>query len=82
LISNKNLTLGEVDFMSRNHRNHLVPEAGSALERLKLETAAEVGLQNYENIDKGELTSRENGKVGGNMVKKMIEVYEQEHSQQ
>lgn len=68
--------------MSRNHRNHLVPGAGSALERLKLETAAEVGLQNYENIDKGELTSRENGKVGGNMVKKMIEVYEQEHSQQ
>jgi hypothetical protein len=68
--------------MSRNHKNHLIPEAMDALERLKLETANEIGLENYENIDKGELTSRENGKVGGNMVRKMIEAYEQEHSQQ
>jgi hypothetical protein len=67
--------------MSRRN-NHLVPEAMNALERLKIETANEIGFDNYENIDKGNLTSRENGKVGGNMVKRMIEEYEREHSQQ
>jgi hypothetical protein len=66
--------------MTRRHNNHLVPDAANALERLKQETAQEVGIENYESIDKGNLTSRENGKVGGNMVRKMIEAYEQEHS--
>jgi hypothetical protein len=54
-----------------------VPAARQALERLKLEVASEVGITNYDTIDKGQLTSRENGKVGGNMVKHMIEAYEQ-----
>ncbi|NRZ40668.1 hypothetical protein DFR89_000272 [Clostridium beijerinckii] len=33
--------------------------------------------KNYENIDKGNLSSRQNGSVGGEMVKRMIESYEQ-----
>lgn len=62
--------------MSTNNRT-LVPEAKAGLNRLKTEVASEVGLQDYENIDKGNLSSRQNGYVGGYMVKHMIEDYEQ-----
>lgn len=55
----------------------LVPEAKAGLNRLKAEVASEVGLQDYENQDKGNLSSRQNGSVGGYMVKHMIESYEQ-----
>lgn len=55
---------------------HLVPEAKSGLNRLKNEVASEVGLNNYENEDKGNLTSRDNGRVGGEMVRRMVEQYE------
>ena len=55
----------------------LVPEARHGLNRLKTEVASEVGLSDYENQDKGNLSSRQNGSVGGNMVKHMIESYEQ-----
>lgn len=61
--------------MSRQNRV-LVPQAKAGLDRFKNEIASEVGIPNYDNIDKGNLTSRENGLVGGNMVKKMIESYE------
>jgi small acid-soluble spore protein A (major alpha-type SASP) len=56
----------------------LVPEAKQGLNRLKTEVASEIGLNNYESIDKGNLSSRQNGSVGGEMVKRMIESYEQE----
>jgi small acid-soluble spore protein A (major alpha-type SASP) len=56
----------------------LVPEAKQGLNRLKTEVASEIGLQNYENQDKGNLSSRQNGSVGGFMVKHMIESYEQD----
>lgn len=55
----------------------LVPEVKTGLNRLKTEVASEIGLNNYENIDKGNLSSRQNGSVGGEMVKRMIESYEQ-----
>ena len=54
----------------------LVPEAKAGLNRLKTEVASEVGLHDYENIDKGNLSSRQNGSVGGEMVKRMVESYE------
>lgn len=60
---------------NRSNRN-LVPEAKSGLNRLKNEVANEVGLSNYESADKGNLTSKENGSVGGEMVKRMVEQYE------
>jgi hypothetical protein len=66
--------------MSSNNsgRNRtLVPEAKQGLQRLKTEVASEIGLQDYENQDKGNLSSRQNGSVGGFMVKHMIESYEQ-----
>ena len=55
-----------------NYNRNLVPEAKNGLNRLKNEVASEVGLNNYENADKGNLTSKQNGSVGGEMVKRMI----------
>jgi hypothetical protein len=58
-------------------RNNLVvPEAKHGLEQFKYEVASEVGLANYATVDKGTLTSRDNGYVGGFMVKHMVEAYE------
>ncbi len=54
----------------------LVPEAKQGLNKFKTEVATELGLQNYENTDKGNLSSRQNGSVGGEMVKRMVESYE------
>ena len=59
--------------MSKN--NIVVPEAKDALERFKMEAAAEVGV-NLKQGYNGDLTSRQAGSVGGQMVKKMIESYE------
>lgn len=46
------------------------------LDKLKFETANEVGLPDYNSIDKGNLTARENGKIGGNMTKKLVQYAE------
>ena len=54
----------------------LVPEAKEGLNKFKTEVASEIGLQNYEGTDKGNLSSRQNGSVGGEMVKRMVESYE------
>ena len=54
----------------------LVPEARQGLNKFKTEVASEIGLQNYESTDKGNLSSRQNGSVGGEMVKRMVESYE------
>lgn len=56
-----------------NSNKILVPEAKQALEQMKLEIANELGISNYNSIDKGELPSRVNGYVGGYMVKKLVE---------
>jgi hypothetical protein len=61
--------------MSRT-KKVLIPEAKSGLNRFKLEVADEIGIKNYDSIDKGELTSRQNGYVGGEMVKRMVSDYE------
>ena len=53
----------------------LVPEAKEALEKFKMESANEVGV-NLKQGYNGDLTSRQAGSVGGQMVKKMIEKYE------
>ncbi|KMT21465.1 alpha/beta-type small acid-soluble spore protein [Clostridium cylindrosporum] len=63
--------------MARSNRNRvLIPEAKSGLDQFKIEVARELGIENYDQIDKGNLTSRQNGYVGGTMVKKMVEAYE------
>lgn len=55
--------------------------AQGALNRFKVEVANELGIPNYENMDKGNLSSRENGYVGGNMTKKMVAYAEQAMAQ-
>ncbi len=62
--------------MSTNSSNHLVnPTARDAMEKFKMEAASEVGV-NLKQGYNGDLTSRQAGSVGGQMVKKMIEAYE------
>ena len=62
---------------SKNGSNQgMVPEARAAMDRFKMEAAAEVGVNLKEGYN-GDLTSRQAGSVGGQMVKKMIESYEQ-----
>ena len=60
--------------MSGNNRK-LVPEAKEALDKFKMEAASEVGVNLKEGYN-GNLTSKEAGSVGGQMVKKMVESYE------
>lgn len=63
---------------SNNNNNEPVRRgAASALDKFKTEVATELGLANYQDIDKGNLTSRQNGYVGGNMTKKMVAFAEQ-----
>ncbi len=59
--------------MSKN--KIVVPEAKKAMENFKMEAANEVGV-NLKPGYNGDLTSRQAGSIGGQMVKKMIESYE------
>ena len=59
--------------MARNRV--LVPQAKAGLDKFKMEAANEVGVKLSQGYN-GDLTSRENGSVGGQMVKRMVEAYE------
>ncbi|MDF2533849.1 MAG: hypothetical protein K0R18_6 [Bacillales bacterium] len=73
-----------------NDRNEYVAQENSAIqvnpknamEQFKTEVASELGLKNYNSMDKGWLASRQNGYVGGNMTKKMVAYAEQAIAQQ
>lgn len=54
----------------------MVPEAREALNKFKIEAANDVGV-NLKQGYNGDLTSKQAGSVGGQMVKKMIKEYEQ-----
>ncbi len=61
---------------SNNNNNQLnVPEAREAMNQFKMQAANEVGV-NLKQGYNGHLTSREAGSIGGQMVKKMVESYE------
>ena len=64
--------------MSNTNNRQVVPEARAALNQMKLEIANELGMNNYQQMDKGNLTARENGYVGGYMTKKLVEMAEQQ----
>ena len=66
MASNKN---------NSNSNRLVVPEAQEAMNKFKMEAANEVGVNLKEGYN-GHLTAREAGSVGGQMVKKMIEAYE------
>ena len=62
--------------MSNSYSNKImVPNAREAMDKFKMEAANEVGV-NLKQGYNGDLTSKQAGSVGGQMVKKMIEAYE------
>ncbi|MEG2789955.1 MAG: alpha/beta-type small acid-soluble spore protein [Romboutsia sp.] len=65
-----------------NYNQKAVPEAKTALKQMKLEIANELGMSDYEAADKGNMTARQNGYVGGYMTKKLVEMAEKQMSGQ
>lgn len=59
--------------MSRNQ--HVVPGAKRGLDKMKFEVAREVGVDLKDGYN-GDILSRDAGRIGGTMVKRMIEAYE------
>ena len=60
-----------------NSNRTLVPEAKESLNKFKYEVASEVGV-NLKNGYNGDLSSRDAGRIGGNMVRKLIETAERQ----
>jgi len=59
--------------MAQKNNRIVVPEAKEAMEQFKMQAANEVGVQLNQGYN-GQLTSREAGSIGGQMVKKMSTV--------
>ena len=57
-----------------NNKNNMNAQAKEAMERFKMESASEVGVTLKQGYN-GDLTAREAGSIGGQMVKKMIDAY-------
>ncbi len=55
-----------------NNNRKVVPEAMDALDKFKYEVASEVGV-NLKNGYNGDISSKDAGKIGGNMVRKLIQ---------
>ena len=66
--------------MANSNNRQVVPEAKAALNQMKLEIANELGMANYDAVDKGNLTARQNGYVGGYMTKKLVEMAEKQRA--
>ena len=64
---------------SNRNSSMAVPEAKAAMDRFKTEVASEIGINLKEGYN-GDLTSREAGSIGGEMVKRMIAYAEQNMS--
>lgn len=62
--------------MSNNKNRLEVPEAKNALDKFKIEVASELGVPLKEGYN-GDLPSSECGKIGGEMVRRMIKSYEE-----
>jgi len=64
--------------MTSNNESNV--NAKPALDNMKAEVANELGIANYNTMDKGNLTARQNGYVGGYMTKKLVEMAENQLS--
>ncbi len=60
---------------SKSSNRLVVPGARDAMDKFKMEAAREVGV-NLQDGYNGDITARQAGSIGGQMVKKMIESYE------
>lgn len=79
----KDLTIikNDAPYLMKNISTGIIPKelepyVSPAMEEFKNEMAAELGMPDYEYIDKGDLPSRANGNVGGNMTSKMVKFAE------
>jgi len=66
--------------MSSNNNSPIKPQAKNGLNSMKTEIASELGITGYDTMDKGNLTARQNGYVGGYMTKRLVEMAEQQLS--
>ena len=62
---------------TKSSKSMEVPEAKAAMDRFKTEVASELGVNLKEGYN-GDISSRDAGRIGGNMVKKMVQKYENE----
>lgn len=76
-VTRKSYEKEEIIMASRSSNRAAVPEAKGALDKFKYEVANELGVPLTDGYN-GDLTSRQNGSVGGYMVKKMIEQQEKQ----
>ena len=63
--------------MNRNSNKLNVPEAKAAMDRFKMEAAREVGIDLKDGYN-GDISARDAGRIGGQMVKKLIETAERQ----
>ena len=75
-----NFNSDEEEKIMASRNKAVVPEARQALNQMKLEIASELGLSNYDSVDKGSLTARQNGYVGGYMTKRLVEMAQRQMS--
>jgi len=80
IVTNILIKFVEVIILAKRQkkRSQLVPEAHQALDNMKYEIAAELGLPVYQGSEDywGELSSKNCGKVGGTMVKRLMSLAE------
>ena len=63
-----------------SNNNPVKPNAKNGLNNMKTEIANELGISGYDSMDKGNLTARQNGYVGGYMTRRLVEMAEQQLS--
>ena len=82
IMFNQNINNFSSNNITSNSRNrNLVPEARKALDQMKYEIANELNINLQEGYN-GNITARDAGRIGGNMVKKMIEQQQRQMSGQ
>ena len=76
-LKHENQFQTEVNEMASKTNRVEVPEAKAAMDRFKTEVASELGVNLKEGYN-GDLTSKESGSIGGEMVRRMIKKQEEQ----
>ncbi|MCF8009974.1 MAG: alpha/beta-type small acid-soluble spore protein [Clostridiales bacterium] len=63
--------------MADDTNQKVLPNSNSFIDQMKYEVAGELGITNYDAMDKGSLTSRDNGYIGGNITKRLVALGQQ-----
>lgn len=62
----------------RNRNQLLVPQCAQALEQLKFEIAQELGIQIPQDGYYGNMITRDTGRIGGNITRRLVQIAEQQ----